>query len=245
MKNSRSTLIIPAFLALFSGLFLMTALLLSLPQSTAAPTAAEADHARQLTCVGIDAGHGGKDGGAIGESGLCEKDVNLAVALALRDLLEINGIPVVMTRTEDILLYDPTADHEGRKKALDLLSRRTIAEHSRDALFVSIHMNAFPQSQYSGTQVWYGTKDALSREISHSIQQSALWLQPENRRKIKAASSSIYLLDQIPSPCVLVECGFLSNPTEAERLSDPNYQKALAVMIFAGISPYVTAPLNH
>jgi len=137
------------------------------------------------------------------------------------------------------------ADHEGRKKALDLLSRRTIAEHSRDALFVSIHMNAFPQSQYSGTQVWYGTKDALSREISHSIQQSALWLQPENRRKIKAASSSIYLLDQIPSPCVLVECGFLSNPTEAERLSDPNYQKALAVMIFAGISPYVTAPLNH
>ena len=196
-------------------------------------------------CVVIDAGHGGEDGGASSAAGLAEKEVNLAVALALRDLCEAAGIPVVMTRTEDKLLYDRNVDFHGRKKVLDLAARRIIAEetaatHGGNSLFVSIHMNAFPQTQYSGMQVWYGTGDPRSAEIAGAIQTASSALMPDNTRKIKAAGSNIYLLDRIQTPAVLVECGFLSNPAEAERLSREEYRYALAAAIFGAVTPYVT-----
>ena len=239
MQN-KSSFAIPLTLAAFAAILLTAALLLSGMLDPATPTAAEGTNDRKLTCVVIDAGHGGEDGGAISADGLYEKDVNLAVAFALRDLLEMNGIPVIMTRDEDILLYDRNVDYQGRKKVLDLAARKTIADNSGDCLFVSIHMNAFPQAQYSGTQVWYGTKDTLSQAIAADIQKSALLLQPKNHRKIKAAGSNIYLLDKITAPCVLVECGFLSNPEEAALLADHDYQKALAFMIFSGIAAYTS-----
>ena len=191
-------------------------------------------------CVVIDAGHGGEDGGASSAAGLAEKEVNLAVALALRDLCEAAGIPVVMTRTEDILLYDRNQDFKGRKKVLDLAARRIVAEktaaaYGGDSLFVSIHMNAFPAPQYDGMQVWYGVGDPRSAEVADSIQSASVLLMPGNRRRIKAAGSNIYLLDRIRSPAVLVECGFLSNPAEAERLSEEAYRYALAAVIFGGM----------
>ncbi len=238
MKN-KSTFAIPLTLTAFAAILLAAALLMSGMFTSVAPTAAEDTHDRKLTCVVIDAGHGGEDGGAVSADGLYEKDVNLAVAFALRDLLEMNDIPVVLTRDEDILLYDRNVDYQGRKKVLDLAARKTIADNSGDCLFVSIHMNAFPQTQYSGTQVWYGTKDPLSESVAADIQKSALLLQPENHRKIKAAGSNIYLLDKITAPCVLVECGFLSNPEEAALLADLDYQKALAFIIFSGVAEYV------
>lgn len=238
MKN-KSTFAIPLILIIFA-VFLVTAALLITPMKSAPlPTAAESTVDKKMTCVVIDAGHGGEDGGAVSADGLFEKDVNLAVAFALRDLLEMNGIPVIMTRDEDVLLYDRNVDYHGRKKVLDLAARKTVADQNGDSLFVSIHMNAFPQTQYSGVQVWYGTKDPLSQTVAADLQKQAQMIQPDNRRKIKAAGSNIYLLDKIASPCVLVECGFLSNPDEAARLSDPDYQKALALMIFWGIAAYV------
>ncbi len=193
-----------------------------------------------ITCVVIDAGHGGEDGGASSAAGLVEKDVNLAVALALRDLLEAAGIPCVMTRTEDKLLYDRGVDYHGRKKVLDLAARRTIADATEGCLLVSIHMNAYPSERECGMQVWYGTADERSREIAADIQTAALSLMPDNRRKIKAAGSNIYLLDKATCPAVLVECGFLSNPAEAERLADEDYRYALATVIMGGILPYVS-----
>lgn len=238
MKN-KSTAAIPLTLAAFAAVLLITALLLSGVFTSASPTAAEGTVQRKLTCVVIDAGHGGEDGGAVSAEGLYEKDINLAVAFALRDLLEMNGVSVVMTRDEDILLYDRNVDYQGRKKVLDLAARKTIADGYEDCLFISIHMNAFPQTQYSGTQVWYGVKDPLSQSIAADIQKNALLLQPENHRKIKAAGSNIYLLDKITSPCVLVECGFLSNPQEAARLADTDYQQALATVIFSAVAPYL------
>ena len=198
-----------------------------------------------ITAVVIDPGHGGEDGGASSASGVVEKNVNLSVAFALRDLFEAAGIPVVMTRTEDKLLYDRNVDFQGRKKVLDLAARRIIAEETAAAqdgnsLFVSIHMNAFPQTQYSGMQVWYGTGDPRSAEIAGAIQSASAALMPDNTRKIKAAGSNIYLLDRIETPAVLVECGFLSNPAEAERLSREEYRYALAAVIFGAVTPYVT-----
>ena len=196
-----------------------------------------------ITTVVIDAGHGGEDGGASSAAGLLEKDVNLSVSFALRDLFEAAGIPVVMTRTEDTLLYDRNVDFRGRKKALDLAARRIVAEKTAEAaaedggasLFISIHMNAFPAPQYSGMQVWYGTGSTASAEVADAIQSASLSLMPNNHRKIKAAGSSIYLLDRIKTPAVLVECGFLSNPDEAELLSKEDYQRAVAAVIFAGV----------
>lgn len=207
-----------------------------------------AEEAPPIACVVIDAGHGGEDGGASSAAGLAEKEVNLSVALALRDLFEAAGIPVVMTRTEDILLYDRGVNFQGRKKVLDLAARRLVAERTAadaarsggTALFVSIHMNAFPQPRYNGMQVWYSTGDPRSAEIAEAIQTASAALMPHNRRKIKAAGSGIYLLDRIQSPAVLAECGFLSNPEEAARLARADYQNALAVLLFAAIAPRIS-----
>ena len=200
-----------------------------------------------ITCVVIDAVHGGEDGGASSAAGLVEKEVNLAVAEYLRDLCETAGISTVMTRTEDILLYDRNVDYHGRKKVLDLEARRLIAEqtaakaekNAEGILFVSIHMNAFPQPRYSGMQVWYGTADPRSAAVAEDIQRASTALMPDNTRKIKAAGSNIYLLDRLSTPAVLVECGFLSNPAEAERLSDDTYRRALATVIFSAITSHM------
>ena len=197
-----------------------------------------------IACIVIDAGHGGEDGGTSSAAGVLEKDLNLSVAFALRDLLEAAGVPVVMTRTEDKLLYDRNVDFQGRKKVLDLAARRIVAEKTAAAaaesggtsLFISIHMNAFPAPQYSGMQVWYGTGSTASAEVAGAIQAASTALMPDNHRKTKAAGSNIYLLDRINSPAVLVECGFLSNPDEAERLADETYRRAVAAVVFAGVN---------
>lgn len=194
----------------------------------------------RIRTVVIDPGHGGEDGGTQSDSGVYEKDLNLSVALLLRDLLEANGVPVVLTRDSDVLLYDKDGDHMGHKKQMDLASRLSAAEHTEDSLFLSIHMNSFSQPQYHGLQVWYGPKDPLSADIATAIQSTVrAQLQNDNARRTKAATESIYLLDKLESPAVLVECGFLSNPNEALQLSDTAYQQKLALAVFAAIMPYV------
>ena len=187
----------------------------------------------------IDPGHGGEDGGASSASGLVEKDINLAVALILRDYLTAAGIPTVLTRDEDTLLYDKAADHEGRKKMLDLSSRLCTANDTENAIFVSIHMNSFAQPQYKGLQVWYSKNDPLSADIAKRIQDTAAKFFPENSRKIKAAGDNIYLLHRLDCPAVLVEGGFLSNPEEAALLGTPEHQKTLAYVIFSSIMEYI------
>ena len=196
---------------------------------------AEGGDGANIRAVVIDAGHGGEDAGAVSAAGLYEKDVNLAVAEALRDLLEAAGVPVVMTRVEDKLLYDRNVDFEGRKKVLDMAARLNTVTAVEDALLVSIHMNAFPQAKYSGTQVWYGEQDPRSAVIAQAIQERAHEWQPNNRRKIKPSAGNIFLLDRPDTPAVLVEGGFMSNPTEAESLADPTYQRALAFVIFTAV----------
>lgn len=238
-----AALLIIAALLLSVVVYLLGGSPLGKERGVAYTDAPAGDGDRPITVVVIDPGHGGEDGGASSASGVVEKDVNLAVAFALRDLFEAAGIPVVMTRTEDILLYDRGVNFQGRKKVLDLAARQLIAEKTAQAaseeggtsLFISIHMNAFPAPRYSGMQVWYGVGDPLSKEIADAIQTSSLALMPNNHRKTKAAGSNIYLLDRIKTPAVLVECGFLSNPDEAEKLAAEAYRYALAAVIFAGV----------
>ena len=241
--------LIPLFLAC-TALFALTAYLLGGSPTaraedgrTATAVGEAVDEVPAIACIVIDAGHGGEDGGTSSAEGVLEKDLNLSVAFALRDLFEAAGVPVVMTRTEDKLLYNRNVDFQGRKKVLDLATRRLVAEKVAAeaeqcggiSLFISIHMNAFPQPQYSGMQVWYGTGHPLSAEAAAGIQSASVTITPDNHRKIKAAGSNIYLLDRIKSPAVLVECGFLSNPAEAERLSREGYRYAVAAVVFAGV----------
>ncbi len=195
-----------------------------------------AESISSLPVVVIDAGHGGEDCGAIGKNGIYEKDINLAIAEHLDELLRSNGVRTVMTRTEDILLYDKNSDYHGQKKVQDLATRRKIAESQENAVFISIHMNSFPDSRYSGLQVYYSKNASssvrLAEQIQHGISDS---LQKENNRKIKPADSNIYLLDRLSCPAVLVECGFLSNEAECERLSDPTYCKQMSLILCQSI----------
>lgn len=189
--------------------------------------------------VVIDAGHGGEDGGAVGSNGIYEKDINLRISVMLCDLLRANGVETVMTRTEDVLLYDKTSDHHGQKKAQDLANRRKIAEQYEHAVFVSIHMNAFPQAKYRGLQVYYSPNHSKSQHLAQTVQSLVQQtLQPENSRKIKPSGGTIYLLEHLTCPAVLVECGFLSNPEECALLSTEDYQRKLALLLCLSVLSY-------
>lgn len=193
----------------------------------------------KLTIV-IDAGHGGEDGGCEG-NGLVEKDLNLDISIRVASLLREQGIDVVLTRETDILLYDVNSDYLGKKKAQDVRRRLAIASEQDNPVLVSIHMNYFAQTQYSGLQVWYSKNDPRSRILANLIQtntQSSL--QPNNKRAIKEANSSIFLLNNASFPAVLIECGFLSNPDEARALAEAEYRQKLSEIIFKSIMDYLS-----
>lgn len=188
----------------------------------------------------IDAGHGGEDGGTQSRDGLLEKDLNLDIAKRLSLLFSQNGVNVIMTRSDDRLLYDKNGDYKGRKKALDAQARLNIASEDPNAIFISIHQNYFSSSQYSGLQVWYSGNDNRSMELAQYIQSGVKsTLQPNNNRQTKLAGSNIYLLEHIKNPAVLIECGFLSNPEEAKRLSDPTYRQNLSEVIYRSVTEYI------
>lgn len=197
--------------------------------------------------VVIDAGHGGEDGGTVGVNGVYEKDLNLKIASNLEQMLGAGGIETVMTRSEDILLYDKNSNYQGQKKVQDLANRKKIAEQYENVVFVSIHMNSFPNPKYSGLQVYYSLNDPRSLALAQKIQSiSKETLMPDNERKIKPTNGSLYLLDRLKSPAVLIECGFLSNPNECARLSSEEYQQQLSLAIALAIFNYFSlSPQNH
>lgn len=187
----------------------------------------------------IDAGHGGEDGGTIGIDGTIEKDINLSIALELNALLQAEGIPTRLTRSEDILLYDKNSDYQGHKKSQDMAQRIKIAEEYEDAIFISIHMNSFPQEKYKGLQVYYSTKSPNSSVLAQKIQTLvANNIQPDNKRSIKPSESGIFLLEHINHPAVLVECGFLSNSEDCSNLNSPPYRSRLCFVLFTAICDY-------
>ena len=199
----------------------------------------EASSPKYSTVI-IDAGHGGEDGGASSRAGLVEKDVNLDIARHLAEMLSKNGINVIMTRDEDKLLYDRNTDYQGRKKKLDHAARLNIMQKTENAIFVSIHMNSYTNPKYSGLQVWYSQNYADSIQLAQRIQdKNKTMLQAQNERKIKAATSSIFLLDKATCPAVLVECGFLSNPDEAAKFKDAEYRRTVAFMLYRSISDFL------
>ena len=228
-------------ITLFSVVFIAVCLILGFISLKIIDLQKEKDVAAEpeVFTVIIDAGHGGEDGGAIGiDKKTLEKDVNLSVSMYLGKLLESDGINVIYTRTEDVLLYDRNVDYDGRKKSLDLRARLDIAEQNPGAVFVSVHMNSFGDPKYSGMQVYYSDSAEDGRILAETLQKMARFLSPTNERMIKKANSSIYLLDRAPGTAVLVECGFLSNYEECSLLSTEDYQKKVAFAIYRGIMDY-------
>lgn len=187
------------------------------------------------TLIILDAGHGGEDGGATGTNGVAEKELNLSIASTLATLLRLAGYDVLESRTEDKLLYDE-GTKKGHKKQGDLKNRLLLTEQYPESIFISIHMNTFPTAACSGAQVWYSQNHPDSMEWARAIQGKVSGLlQPQNNRKIKAATHNIYILHKAKTPAVLIECGFISTPDECERLCDLSYQKALVLTLFAAI----------
>ncbi len=193
----------------------------------------------EVVTVIIDAGHGGEDGGTQSSDGTLEKDINLKISMKLESLLRLMGYNTVMIRSEDKLIYSGNPDTVRGRKVSDLNNRLEIANSFPDAIFISIHQNYFTQSKYSGAQVFYSPNNENSKRLAESIQESIVSLiQPDNKRKIKKSGSDIFLLDRIGIPAVMVECGFLSNPSEALLLKDDQYQKKTALAIADGINKY-------
>ena len=193
----------------------------------------------QAQTVIIDAGHGGEDSGAVGTNGVYEKDLNLDISLLIGEMLSERGYNVVYTRTEDKLLYKPEENIKGIRKISDLKNRCAIACENPNAIFVSIHMNSFGQSKYSGLQVYYSEDNEESQRLANTIQSKVKeTVQGENNRKIKKGKG-LYLLENIENPAVLIECGFLTNPDECAKLSDKEYQKELSFAIVCGIIEYI------
>lgn len=181
----------------------------------------------------LDAGHGGRDGGAVSVEGIPEKDLNLAITMVLRDFLLFCGADVIMTRENDRLVCDETdATLKGKIKMTDLKNRLEIAKSFPQARFVSIHMNNFSVEKYSGLQIYYSKNNSESAALAQATQARVREvLQPQNDRKVKAAGSNIYLLDRMENPAILIECGFLSNYEEANRLTQREYQAQLGILI--------------
>ncbi len=188
----------------------------------------------------LDPGHGGEDGGATGKNSALEKDINLAIALQLEKLLKSSGMRVVMTRTADASICDDHLDTVRERKVSDLHNRLKIIEEQGDCIFISIHQNHFTESRYSGAQIFYSKNTDGSKILAENIKSRIVELiQPENRRETKPATSSIYLLWNTKVTAVLVECGFLSNDSEAAKLNDKTYQQQMAFCVYSGLLDYL------
>ncbi len=181
--------------------------------------------------VVIDAGHGGRDPGKVGVNDILEKDLNLQIAKKVKMLLEKEKIKVIMTREEDEMLGEESADN---KKLSDMKERVKIMNEAEPDLVVSIHQNSFSDSSVSGAQVFYHTQSEEGKLFAESIQKALIEAVPDNKRQAKD-NDSYYLLKYTDAPVVIVECGFLSNPEEVQKLVEDTYQDKISNAIVNGI----------
>lgn len=224
---------IALFYILIIGIFISTTFLISETTSTIAQMIPVE---RSCTII-IDAGHGGVDGGATSCTGVLESQFNLEIAMRLNDLFHLLGYETIMVRTSDISVYTEGGTI-ATKKVSDLKNRVALVNKTNNAILVSIHQNTFSDSQYSGAQVFYGTKGE-SRELADLLQASfSQTLNPGSKRATKKADG-IYLMEHINCTGVLIECGFLSNPEEEAKLRSTEYQLQLCSVIAATMSNYL------
>jgi len=224
------------WLGLVMTALLMLSMIIVAKESAEYVSALQEIRENAVQTVVIDAGHGGNDPGKVGINGALEKDINLAIALKLRDYLEAEGVEVVMTREEDKGLY---AERDSNKKVRDMKRRLEIMEESNPALVVSVHQNSYPDESVSGVQVFY-YKDSADGQSAALLMQEQLIasLRPAKERAAKD-NTTYYILKKTTVPTIIVECGFLSNSAEAALLSTADYQNRVAWAIHLGIMRFL------
>lgn len=186
----------------------------------------------------LDPGHGGPDGGA-GTKHALEKDIALDISLKVRDYLQEQGALVLMTRETDKDLADDDTRGYSRRKVEDLKKRLKMINNTDNDLFVSIHLNAIPSSRWSGAQTFYAPQFKENAKAAKFIQDE-LRVNLENTTRKAKPINQVYILKHAKKPGVLVEVGFLSNPTEREQLKKEAYQEKVAASIYQGINRYFT-----
>jgi N-acetylmuramoyl-L-alanine amidase len=186
-----------------------------------------------------DAGHGGEDGGCK-EKEIIEKHLNLDITTEFKNLCNFFGYKTIMTREKDEAIYDSGAKRLRQKKNSDLHNRLKIIKKHKDGktVFISIHQNKFPDPKYFGTQIFYSKNDPKSKDLANSIREKILLIQPENKRENKEATSKIFLLNNAEIPAITIECGFISNEKEAQKLKSKKYQKEIAMAILLGVNSF-------
>lgn len=187
----------------------------------------------------IDAGHGLPDQGAEGFFGTTEQAINLSIALKLQKLVEQSGATVILTRSDENGIYSTDAESIREKKVSDIKNRVEIANTSEADIFVSIHLNKYPDSsKYRGWQTFYQEDSEESKTIAEKIQEYLNKnIEYDNTRSVLPISD-VYIMEHIKIPSVIVECGFLSNEEETELLMTDEYQNKIAWGIFIGIEDY-------
>ena len=187
----------------------------------------------------LDAGHGGEDGGAVSITGVPESQINLAIVLKLRDVLGLYGVAPVVLREEDISLHDSEAGTLREKKRSDLKNRVAMVEEIEGGTLLSIHQNTYPGSRYHGTHVFYAPTEGSQKLAEHFQNSIKTALQPDNERAVKQIPDTVYIMNHVTCPAILIECGFLTNPGEEALLRDEDYQRKLSAVIAAA---WLTAP---
>lgn len=189
----------------------------------------------------IDAGHGGIDAGTSARDGTAEKDINLAIALKLKEIAEKYPVTAVLTRADGEELLEGY-DGAGGRKLYDMENRMKIIQDSEPDLVVSIHLNSYPQdTSVCGAQVFYpeaqeGSSKTTSHDFAESVQDSLRKTFSGSQGREALSKDGIYLFDNITWPIILVECGFLSNDEECEKLKNDAYQEQMAQAIWDGIN---------
>lgn len=210
--------------------------------------AAEISKRTAASVIVLDPGHGGMDGGAQSSAGISEKDINLSICIMLRELLEKDGFKVIMTREDDRALCDENSQGTIRShKTEDMKERKQIIDQAGADLAVSIHLNSFTQDpDVKGAQVFYpaaaGDSNCVkSNEAAELIQQSLNKTINVEKDRTELGKNDVFILKNIRCPVVIVECGFLSNPQEAEALNKHAYQAKIAKSLQTGICSYIKA----
>lgn len=204
-------------------------------QASVPVLSAERESGPALQAVVIDPGHGGQDGGAVAPDGTEESGINLAISLRLEQLLRFAGVPTEMTRREDCMVCDPGLDTMRQRKVSDIRNRTALVNGIPNAVLLSIHQNSLPSSPAThGAQAFRNRQDG-AETLAQLLQCNLNAVVNTHRAKEeKLIPESIYLMNHVTVPAVLVECGFLSNAEETLRLRQADYQMTLAVTIAAG-----------
>lgn len=184
----------------------------------------------------VDPGHGGFDPGKIGVNNALEKDINLAVSLKLKELLEKQGYEIVLTREADEALH---AEGENGSKQEDMKRRVDVINEAKAVLAVSIHQNSFTQESSHGAQVFYHPQSEEGKKLALVMQETIKEMIADDNHREAKSNDSYYILRKTEGLVIIIECGFLSNYKEAELLITENYQNKMAEAICAGLVKYL------